>query len=369
MSGGLLDAWPPLSPASYLRRPAAELPFPLAEPDSTLFSRGRHALYHGLRALGLGAGDEVLMPAYHHGSEVEAALRAGLRCRFYEATESLEPDGEELESLLGPKVRALHVTHFLGFPQDAQRWRRWCSERGLLLVEDAAQAWLGRHADGRPLGADGDVAIFCLYKTFGLPDGAALRLPAVGVAEPSPNGIGARELTRRHADWLASRAGWAARLRSSLRRESPYVPSADFAFGDPRGGPSRATLFLLPRVAEPEATAARRRNYAFLLESLRRWVPSPFAELSPGAVPFVFPVESDGKAEVLAQLRRERIAALDFWSVPHQALAGEPFPAAARRRERTVGLPVHQELRPADVERIAAVAAQALSGRTSNLNQ
>jgi dTDP-4-amino-4,6-dideoxygalactose transaminase len=128
-----------------------------------LFERARHGLWHGLRALGLGDDDEVLVPAYHHGSEIEALVRAGLTCRFYEASEGLAPDERELEALLGPRTRALHLIHYLGFPQEATRWRAWCEERGLFLIEDAAQAWLGS-LEGRPLGSFGDIAIFCLYK-------------------------------------------------------------------------------------------------------------------------------------------------------------------------------------------------------------
>ena len=189
MSDGLLEAWPPLPPGAWLRRPAARLPYPLEEESCALYSRARHALFLGLRALGLEAGDEVLMPAYHHGSEVEAAIRAGLSCAFYEGNERLEPDPEELGRLVGPRTRVLHLTHFLGFPQDAGRWRAWCDERGLLLVEDAAQAWLAQDASG-PVGRAGDLVVFCLYKTLGVPDGAALVLR--GAAAPAVPGGGGR---------------------------------------------------------------------------------------------------------------------------------------------------------------------------------
>ncbi|MGH2982051.1 MAG: DegT/DnrJ/EryC1/StrS family aminotransferase, partial [Solirubrobacterales bacterium] len=94
----------------------------------------------------------MLVPAYHHGSDVGALVEAGLRCRFYDAGERLEPDPAELEGLLGGRTRALYLIHHLGFAQDAPRWRRWCDERGLLLIEDAAMAWPAE-LDGRPLGS------------------------------------------------------------------------------------------------------------------------------------------------------------------------------------------------------------------------
>ena len=90
--------------------------------------------------------------------------------RGAKATPSLEPDGGELDALVGPSTRALHITHVLGFPAAAPRWRRWCDERGLLLIEDAAQAWLAADPQsGEPVGSWGDLSVFCLYKTAGLP--------------------------------------------------------------------------------------------------------------------------------------------------------------------------------------------------------
>jgi dTDP-4-amino-4,6-dideoxygalactose transaminase len=356
-----LSVLPPLPPSVYLRRPSpGPSPFPLGEPDVALFSFARHGIYVGLRRLGLPPGDEALVPAYHHGSEVEALVRAGLRCRFYEGTERLEPDEEELEGLLGPSVRLLHLTHYLGFPQDTPRWRSWCDEHGLLLLEDAAQAWLATLPDGRPAGSLGDIAVFSLYKTVGVPGGAALHLraPPQSLSVPAADGLGVRETARRHASWLFSRSGAFSRL--AHRRTAPYDATRDFALGDPGRRPLGLTLRLLPRLAAHDAVSARRANYRRLLEALGEHVRPPFDELPEGASPFCLAVETEHKAEVLSRLDHEGIAATDFWSVPHPSLPAECFPESARRRSRAIGLPVHQELRGRDVERIANVAAAVL---------
>src|SRR4029453_13044997 len=173
MSLGRLAVWPPLPIRLGTSIESQPLPFPLAHEGCRLFSLARHALWSGLQTFKLRPEAEVLMPAYHHGSEVEAVIRAGLRPRFYELTESLEPDEVTLERALNLSTQAFLLIHILGFPQDAARWRLWCEERGLLLIEDAAQAFLARQGTS-PVGAWGHMAIFCLYKTFGLPDGAAL---------------------------------------------------------------------------------------------------------------------------------------------------------------------------------------------------
>jgi hypothetical protein len=66
-----LDMWPPLPFKPYLCRPSSKLPFPLEEPRCRIFSLARQGLFRGIKALGLKPGDEILVPAYHHGSEIE----------------------------------------------------------------------------------------------------------------------------------------------------------------------------------------------------------------------------------------------------------------------------------------------------------
>jgi dTDP-4-amino-4,6-dideoxygalactose transaminase len=333
-----IGVWPPLSPAVYVRRAARPLAWPLDDPRCTLFARARSALVAGLAAIGLSEGDEVLMPAYNHGSEVEAVLRARLQPRFYEGNAALEPDEAELERLVGERTRALFLIHYLGFAQDSARWRRWCDGRGLLLLEDAAQAWLAAR-DGVAAGSQGDLAVFCLYKTIGVPDGAAL---VTRGGAPCPAGraeIGAYRLARRHGAWLSRLLPW----------PRPGVPvaavAAEFRIG-PDAPPSAATRRVLARAVDPDAAGARRTNYQTLLDALGEHVPPPFAELPDGASPFALPVASERKGELLARLASAGVAALDFWSLAHPAIPAGEFPSAERRRATTVALPVHQSLRP-----------------------
>jgi hypothetical protein len=359
MSAIRVDVHPHLSPAAYLRRPAARLPFPLDQPGCRLFARARHGLWRALEDLGVGPGDEVLAPAYHHGSEIEALRRAGLRARFYEATETLAPDAAELERLLGPRVRALHLVHYLGFPQDAPRWRTWCDERGLLLIEDAAQSWLSS-IGGVPVGAFGDIAFFSLYKTVGLADGAALVVRGRPPAGNGVRGIGARELGRHHRAWLAQYVPRAAGVRLARGPAKAYDPAEDFDLGDPGTPCARTTPPLLRRSAPRDALQRRRANYAALLRSLADRVPPPFRELPAGACPLYLPIEVDDKPAVIARMAAHGVRGLDLWLVPHPTLPVADFPGAARRRARTVGLAVHQGVEPSQLERIAAAASASM---------
>jgi perosamine synthetase len=353
-----IGVWPPLAPTVYTRRPAEELAFPIEEPGCRLFSRARHGLFEGVGGLGLLPGDEVLVPGYHHGSEIEALARAGLACIFYDA-ETLEPNEDELDRLLSPRVRALYLVHYLGLPQDVVRWRAWCDARGLWLLEDAAQAWLAKGADGRPVGGSGDISIFCLYKTFGLADGAALLLSgAESLSSPSnERASAAGPLARRHLAWVAERSGLAGSLAGRLRRPRPYSAEEDFALGDPATPMSSTSAFLLRRVFDPGAAARRRANYALLLDGLGESVAKAFPQLADGASPFAFPLATTRKADLLERLAARGVRGVDFWSVPHPTLDPSRFPAATALRREVVALPVHQELTPTAVERIIDAAS------------
>lgn len=343
-----LSVWPPLPPAAFLRPARAQLPFPLDEKGCRLYACGRHALHAGVLALGLREGDEVLVPAYNHGSEVEALARAGLVPRWYGASGSLEPDDDELETLVGPRTRALHLIHYLGFPQDGARWRRWCDERGLLLLEDAAQSWLAETEAG-PAGSFGQLSIVCLYKSVGVPDGAALVLEGE-VGGPGRSRLGAAAAARKSAAWLAGRSGRIASVLARVPRSR--APADEFMLGEWESAPSRATTWLVPRLAGPDVAAARRANYEVLLEELGENVAEPFGVVPAGAAPFAFPFDTDKKADFLERLARGGVAGLDLWSGRHPLLADAQFSHTARRRERTVGLPVHQHLGPEGVQQV-----------------
>jgi hypothetical protein len=99
-----------------------------------------------------------------------------------------------------------------------------------------------------------------------------------------------------------------------------------------------------------------------LLDVLHAASPRPFDELPAGASPFAFPIEVDDKPSVRRDLQAAGIDALDLWAIAHPAVPEDGFPRSARRRARTLALPVHQELRPRDLRRIARAAVAAVTG-------
>lgn len=352
MSRGLLSVWAALRPIYLLRHPAAWLPFPFLDPNTRYYEWGRYALWQGLAVAGLVVGDEILMPAYHHGSEVAVVEDRGLVPRFYEATEDLEPDPAELALLVGPQTKALYLIHNLGRGLDADRWRRWCDERDLLLIEDTAMAMLAKR-DGRPLGSWGDISIFSLWKTHGLPDGGAV----ITRGEPPP-----AVAPRRKVPWSLLLHGFVRHymqrsrtLTRAWRRRAPKPWSAEeeFSLPDPNAPVSAVSLRMLRRAPMEGVPEARMRNHARLVERLRPYVAPPFAEMPEGSCPFGVPVMVADQWGLVEHLREHDVNAMPFWAVPHPSLPVDDFPAAKHRRETTVLLPVHQELDDSDLDRIA----------------
>ena len=353
---GWVSVWAPLPPSAWIRRPSQPPPFPLGTTGWRLYEVGRDAVWHGVRALGLGEGDQVLSPAYHAGPDVEAMLRAGIEVRFYAGGADLEPSADELEGLVGPRTRALYLVHYLGFAQDAARWRAWCDERGLMLLEDAAQSWLSTR-NGVPVGSFGDLALWSVYKMVPTPDGAlaVCREPLPGPEQPG--GTSAAKLIHMHGAWLGQRWGWLRRVRGSREDPAEFDATAHNDLADPDAPAARTTLYLMRRLGGVRVAKARRANYGRLLEALGDHVPAPFNRLPEGACPWFFPVGAEDRAGMLEHLAARGIGAMEVWSEPHAALDPSEFPEAARRRAATLALPVHQHLRAADVERIAAAAS------------
>jgi hypothetical protein len=360
-----LSLWPGLAAATLGMRRTPPAAFPLASTSTQLFAMARHGLYVGAEALGLGPGDEVLTPAYHHGSEIEALRRRGLTCRFYDVDSTLSPAGPEVDALVGARTRAFLLIHYFGFPQEIERWRTWCDERGLLLLEDVAQGFLATR-NGRPLGSFGDLSIFCPYKTIGIPRLGLLHL--TGVAPRSQpiesSGFAFSEIARLGTKTALARSAWLGSVGRWLeRRGGRHVDADDQALGEPAGA-SLGSRILLGRLDIRTVALVRRSNYGDLLEDLGPLVLPALREVPSGATPLIFPIVSHESSRLIARLRSRGILASKFWQHPHPTLAVDQYPVARGLREKLVALPVHQLLEERDLAHIATVARNAagLSG-------
>lgn len=117
-------------------------------------------LFAALRALGVGDGDEVIVPAYTFIASATAIVLAGGRPVIADVTpQTLHLDPAAVESLIGPRTKAVMPVHLAGAPADMDALAAVVAPHGIPLLEDAAQAHGASWRD-RPVGALGDAACF-----------------------------------------------------------------------------------------------------------------------------------------------------------------------------------------------------------------
>ena len=130
----LVPAAPAVRSRELFRRRQADSFYPLSSPFIQYFYFARNAIWHAVRLLHL-IGKDILVPAYHHGVEVEALLHAGARVRFFRVDSRMNADVEDIERKIGPETGALYLIHYLGFPGpvaaiqrlavSSRSWWRW----------------------------------------------------------------------------------------------------------------------------------------------------------------------------------------------------------------------------------------------------
>ncbi len=149
-------------------------------------ANGTDALSIALRCLGVGPGDEVICPAYTFFATPETISSVGATPVFADvdpATSCL--DVEDVRSKVTGNTRAIVPVHLFGQVADMTALNALAKERGLAVLEDAAQAW-GAEQDGTKAGAFGDAATFSFFPTKNLPcfgDGGLIATNRDDVAE------------------------------------------------------------------------------------------------------------------------------------------------------------------------------------------
>jgi dTDP-4-amino-4,6-dideoxygalactose transaminase len=129
---------------------------------------GTDALRLALTALGVGAGDEVITPAFSFVASATTIVMAGARPVFVDVDrETLTLDVAALERAITPRTRAIMPVHLYGHPAAMDGITALARARGIAVVEDAAQA-VGATWQGRPIGGWGDAAGLSFYPTKNL---------------------------------------------------------------------------------------------------------------------------------------------------------------------------------------------------------
>jgi dTDP-4-amino-4,6-dideoxygalactose transaminase len=293
-------------------------------------SSGSAALELALRALGVGAGDDVVIPTYVCDALHHAVRRAGGTPVLADADPAtLSLSAADVQARLTPRTRCIIVPHAFGLAVDIEPFRAL----GVPVIEDCAQA-LGARVGGRPAGSFGALAVCSFYATKLLTTGE-------GGAVAGPAALIERVRDAREYD---EREDLAPRVNAKL---------SDLAAALGRSQLARFDAF----VARRRAIAARYR------ERLRGAPCATPADAGSRHVYHRFVVEVERPPEaVQAALSARGVAARrPVFRPAHRALGLGGFPVADRLWQRTLSIPCYPTLTDAEVDAVALALSEALA--------
>jgi 8-amino-3,8-dideoxy-alpha-D-manno-octulosonate transaminase len=140
-----------------------------------LTSSGTSALTTALAALGIGAGDEVIMPSFTFVASAEAVLSLGAVPVIVDIDKTLTLDPEAVRRAITPATKCVMPVHMCGSMADLDAIQAICRQHKLILLEDACQS-IGASYHGKTLGSIGDAGAFSFdfVKTVTCAEGGAV---------------------------------------------------------------------------------------------------------------------------------------------------------------------------------------------------
>lgn len=370
-----LPVLPALSPASFARRGGASA-FPFNHSGYYDYYFGRNAVWHGMKYLGLPSESRVLMPAYHHGVEVEAVLQAGFRVDFYRVDRQLQVDLEDLEKKITPDTRAIYLIYYLGFPQPIDDLLRLCTKYRLFLIEDCALS-LFSQINGRPMGSFGDLGIFSFHKTLPLPNGGGLvvnrtdrPLPAQRVGPPLVSTLShltggiMNRLKMSHPATGEFIHTYSKEVVASLLKVGKVhrtsVANMEFNLGKVDWGMSALSKRILRSVDAADVVSRRRENFNYLLERLDLRERFVFTSLPAGVCPLFFPILVEDKAQAYQALLDRGVESVNFWGISHPSVPQGVYGEVDYLRAHLLELPIHQTLHQGHLDYMIDVVKETL---------
>ncbi len=306
---------------------------------------GTAALALMFQAYGIGPGDEVIVPAHTFIASALAVVHAGatpVLCDVEDGTGLIDPTA--IRAAIGPRTAAILPVHLYGQVCDMDAINAIAKARGLLVLEDAAQAHGARYRGWRA-GSLGAAAAFSFYpsKNLGaLGDGGAVCT---------------------NDDLVAARL---RRLRNlGQQAKSEHV---EIGYNERLDGLQAALLRVkLAHLDEwNEARRAHAARYRQLLDP-----PARLIEEKPDReyVYHLFPARFHAREEVAAVLRRYGVqSGVHYDRAIHQHAAWRscplhhgPLPVAEAWAAEELSLPMHPDLRPEEIERVAEAVHAAVS--------
>lgn len=136
---------------------------------------GTSALFVSLSALGIGPGDEVIVPGYTFVASITTIIYARAVPILAEVDHTLNLDPVDVEQRITPRTKAIMVVHMLGNPARMDELKLVAERHNLFLIEDCAQA-VGASYKGRPVGSIGNIGAlsFNVFKVITCGDGGMI---------------------------------------------------------------------------------------------------------------------------------------------------------------------------------------------------
>ncbi|HSB13188.1 MAG TPA: DegT/DnrJ/EryC1/StrS family aminotransferase [Bryobacteraceae bacterium] len=167
---------------------------------------GTAALQCAVAGMGIGPGDEVIVPAWTWHSCFNAVVLAGALPVIAEIDETLNIDPEDFERKITPQTKAVMAVHLQGNPCDMDRVMAVARKHRILVLEDCAQS-VGASYKGKPLGSLGDISIYSLQlnKTITAGEGGAVVSNNPELFERAARYHDLGGLRNVHEDWLGGK--------------------------------------------------------------------------------------------------------------------------------------------------------------------
>jgi dTDP-4-amino-4,6-dideoxygalactose transaminase len=333
--------------------------------------KGRVALWLLCKIWNLTSNDEVLMPAYNCGTEIDPFLSYGVKVIFYRVDRNAVIDFEDICRRTTKRTRVIYLTHYFGWSQETRHVLDWCRQHDILLVEDCALSLFSSGKEGR-LGTIGNAAIFSLTKFFPIPDGGLLVLrkgqpfKEIVLKRPPLKLTCRSTLTLLINNLLKSR--WisniremrlyikARKLKSKFKRiannkennvDFPDMPN--HYYFDPvykSWSISSQAVKILQQWDPQEITERRRQNYLQLYRLIKD-VPGCeplYDELADSECPLYFPAIVSRRSSWVKCLNAFGIPAFSSWMGYHRGMSWVNFPEAKYLKDHLLQLPIHQDL-------------------------
>jgi dTDP-4-amino-4,6-dideoxygalactose transaminase len=321
------------------------------------------ALILSLHVLGIGPGDEVLVPAMTFVASANAVEHVGATPVLVDSVSDTGLiDLDAAESAITPRTRAILPVHLAGRPVDMDRLAELRDRHGLLVIEDAAHA-LGAEWHGQRIGSMGNVAAFSFYVTKNVTtiEGGALLTDDPELAAQ----------VERLALHGLSLGAWQRFSDAGFRHYEVVQPGFKYNMTDVQAA---VGLHQLPRLDEWIGRRAELwERYDALLAPLPLTTPPP---PEPGTrharhlyQVLLDPVAPTTRDELLDALTARRIGAGVHYRGVHlhpyyrdkYGLRPASFPVASAISERTISLPLSPKVTEADQDDVVAALRDVLS--------